>query len=117
MDAVNPIISDDLNEFLTDSFTVEEIRKAIKQMHPLKAPGPDGMPPLFFLKFWHIIACLDVLNRDRDIKEINYTLIELIPKVKEPSELTKLRPISLRNVIYKIIVKMIVNSFKRALPL
>jgi hypothetical protein len=33
------------NEYLTDSFTQEEVRVAIFQMEHNKAPGPDGFPP------------------------------------------------------------------------
>ena len=37
-----------MNDGLVEAFTKEEVETALKQMTPLKAPGPDGMPPLFF---------------------------------------------------------------------
>lgn len=39
---------------LDKAFTVEEIRQALFQMHPCKAPGPDGLNAGFFQKYWHI---------------------------------------------------------------
>ena len=76
-------------------------------MAPLKALGPDGMPPFFFQTFWPDIgrdvseAVLSCLNSGTILKSINHTFITLIPKVKNPEIVAQFRPISLCNVIYK----------------
>ena len=45
---VEPKVSREMNTNLSHEFHEDEVRKALKQMYPLKAPGPDGMPPLFY---------------------------------------------------------------------
>lgn len=47
--------------------------------------------------------------------EINYTHVVLIPKVKNLSEMTELRPISLCNS-YTLISKVLANRLKEFLP-
>ena len=42
------VINSDLNNMLMAEFVREEVDEDLKQMDPLKAPGPDGLPPLFF---------------------------------------------------------------------
>ncbi|KAK3229891.1 hypothetical protein Dsin_001772 [Dipteronia sinensis] len=37
-------------------FTAEEIRNAIFDMVPTKAPSPNGLPALFYYKFWDTIG-------------------------------------------------------------
>ena len=45
-----------MNEALVQPYTEDEVRTALFQMHPSKAPGPDGMSPFFFKKYWHIVG-------------------------------------------------------------
>ena len=56
-------------------------------MAPLKAPRPDGMPPLFYQTYWMDVGMdvtqvvLSSLNSGSILKSINHTFITLIPKV------------------------------------
>ena len=43
---------------------------------------------------------------------VNETLIVLIPKVQHPASLKEFRPISLCNVIYKVVAKCLVNRLR-----
>ena len=80
------------------------------------------MNALFYQKFWHIVGddvsvvVLDFLNNGTTLPGINYTHIVLIPKVKLPGRMTDYRLISLYNVIYKIISKVLANKLKLILP-
>ncbi len=42
-----------MNKALTREFTAPEVELAIKQMASTKALRPDGMPPVFYKKYWH----------------------------------------------------------------
>ena len=118
LEGVQVVITEDMNAKLVERYTAEEVAVAIKEMAPLKAPYPNGMSPLFFQSYWPDIgmditeAVLSSLNSGSLLKSINYTFITLIPKVKNPEIVTEFRPISLGNVIYKIISKVIANMLK-----
>ena len=119
---VDEVVTPEMNFTLLSPFSVEEVRSALFQMSPSKAPGSDGMTALFFQKYWNIVglqvtdAVLDCLNSGRLLGSINYTNIALIPKVKAPENMTQFHPISLCNVLYKIISKVLVNRMKYMLP-
>ncbi|KAH1089923.1 hypothetical protein J1N35_017180 [Gossypium stocksii] len=73
--------------------------------------GPDGNPTIFFQQNWDVVgtlvtdACLNYLNAGKILKEM--TFIVLVPKRNNPEEVSHHRPISLYNVVYKVIAKIL----------
>lgn len=41
---------------LNRAVSPEEVQAAFFQMGATKAPGPDGLPPLFYQRYWHLIG-------------------------------------------------------------
>ncbi|XP_059458269.1 uncharacterized protein LOC132187853 [Corylus avellana] len=114
-------VTEEMNNNLLRPFTQSEVEDALNQMHPLKSPGPDGMSAVFYQHSWGMInkevckAVLDFLNNGIFEPSINETFITLIPKIKTPTRITEYRPISLCNVIYKLIAKALANRMKKVL--
>ncbi|KAK3183587.1 hypothetical protein Dsin_030873 [Dipteronia sinensis] len=98
IDAIGSRLSSDMVEGLRGRFLAEEIKTAIFEMGPRKAPDPDG------------------LNGQSSISEFNGTNVVLIPKVKNPASLKDFRLISLCNVVYKTLSKVLANLLKAFLP-
>ncbi|OMO67823.1 reverse transcriptase [Corchorus capsularis] len=115
-------VSPKMSDLLDKEFTSKDIKEAIFQMNPCKAPGPDGMNPCFFQTYWHIVGrdivkmALGFLNDGDPLPAINHTNIVLIPKLANPSSVRDYRPISLCNVMMKIITKALTNRLKLILP-
>jgi hypothetical protein len=115
-------VTDEMNESLLRPFTEDEVRFSLSQMHPLKSFGPDGFAACFYQKSWATVekvvsqAALQFLNGGTFDAAINSRNIVLIPKVSFPSRLIEYRPISLCNVLNKIIAKVLANRLKLILP-
>lgn len=110
------------NAKLTADIRIEELSKAIRQMHPDKYAGPDGYSPAFFHHFWDILGpeifrcCSAWLNDASFPATLNDTTLILIPKKESVEKLNDLRPIALCNVLYKILAKVLANRLKGILP-
>ena len=115
-------VTDEQNEFLTKPFEAHEIKEAIFFMHSDKASGPNRMNPCFFQQFWDLVgnditeACLFNLNNCFMPPSLNATSICLISKTKQPERMVDFRPITLCNVLYKIMAKTVANRLKSILP-
>jgi len=115
-------VTTDMNAKLCMAYTRDEIEHALKQMHPQKAPGPDGMNPFFYQRFWDVIgddvvaAGLAILNGHAIPPRFNHTFVALIPKKPCPTHISEFRPINLCNVAYKLMTKVISNHLKPILP-
>lgn len=102
---VSPMVFDEDNSRLCATPTSSEIFLALKNMPSHKAPGPDGMTGFFFISRWGIVG--------EDVVAAN---LVLIPKVEAPSSPAQFRPISLCNVVYKLITKIMADRLKLILP-
>jgi hypothetical protein len=90
----------------------------VLDMNPLKAPGLDGLSGIFFKHYWSTIGCKMVaavqsfFREGWMLREMNQTMITLIPKNQGACNFNQFRPISLCNFFYKIISKILVNRLR-----
>lgn len=103
------------NVALTAKVSYDEVKTAVFSMHPDKSPGIDGLNPAFFQMFWSVVGydvaqfCQKFMSTGELPMGVNRTLVCLIPKVKSPQTMSELRPISLCNVLVRILSKVLSN--------
>ncbi|KAG5527030.1 hypothetical protein RHGRI_028084 [Rhododendron griersonianum] len=119
---IDPIISPECNASLVRNVTKEEVKMAVFEMGPLKAPGSDGFPGLFYQHYWEIVgdevfqAVQRFFQEGVLLKEVSHTNVTLIPKVPNPESMNQLRPISLCRFIYKVVSKVLTNRLQPFIP-
>lgn len=115
-------VTNQMNHKLPQEFTFTEVKEAIFSIKPMGSPGPDGFSAGFYQQHWQIIgdeicvAVTRVLNTNKWDSSINHTYLVLISKKKKPTQVADYRPISLCNVIYKIMSKVLANRLRIILP-
>jgi hypothetical protein len=84
----------------------------------IKAQDLDGWTVEFFLHYFELVGedLLGMVEESRRrgevIKALNSTFLVLIPKVNKPLNFGDFRPISLCNLCYKVIAKILANRIK-----
>ncbi|XP_020153203.1 uncharacterized protein [Aegilops tauschii subsp. strangulata] len=80
-------VTPDMNLALNAPYSQEEVKNALFQMFPTKAPGPDGFPAHFFQRHWEICkdevtnVVLKIVEGNESAESINETVLVLTPKI------------------------------------
>ncbi|KAL0302257.1 UNVERIFIED_CONTAM: hypothetical protein Scaly_3037800, partial [Sesamum calycinum] len=117
------ILTDDEARAIIRPVTIDEVKTAFFDIEEDKAPGPDGFSSGFFKAAWPVVgeevsrAIIDFFKTGRLLKQLNATLLTLIPKVRTPHSVAEFRPISCCNVVYKVISKILVSRLREILDL
>ncbi|KAL9244375.1 hypothetical protein vseg_018156 [Gypsophila vaccaria] len=113
---------DEMAQWLLSPVTGEEIKNAMFSIPDNKSPGPDGFTSKFFKDAWTEIGA-DVIDVVKDffinrrlLKQINATLLTLIPKCDRPQTVKHFRPIACCNVVSKTISKLLCSRLAQVLP-
>lgn len=103
---------------LNRSVSAVEVETVVRGMGKYKAPGPDGYQPVFYQRCWDTVGTsvigfvLEFFATGSLPPETNDVLLVLIAKVSKPESITQFRPISLCNVLFKTITKVMVGRLK-----
>jgi len=103
----------DMTQQLQRPITKIELHGALQQMARGHNPGPDGVTVDFFIKFWDIIAddylamLQAAFQNGRLPLGMTSSAILLLFKAGDHANLSNWRPITLLNVSYKILAKVL----------
>ena len=102
-----------LNRLLFD-----EIKDVLAMFKRDKSPSLDGWIVEFFTTFIYLVGedLVEMIEESRKLGSVtgslNSTFLALIPKENKPTNFRDFRPISLCNLCYKLISKVITNQIK-----
>jgi len=98
--------------------SLKELKSVLTMFKKDKSPGSDGWTVEFFIHFFDLVSeeLLEMVENARSnghiAGSINSTFLALIPKVNKPINYGDYKPISLCNLVYKVISKVIVVHIK-----
>eukprot|EP00253_Pinus_taeda_P023411 PITA_23411 len=98
--------------------SLDEVEEVVMSMNKGTAPGPDGFTVDFYQAGWHFMGkeIMELIEESRMNQKVwsalNSIFFTLIPKNDNSEDAKGFRPISLCNVIYKIISSLMAKRLK-----
>ena len=121
LDNLDKKLSEESKNDLDSDIQLSEVLSSIKKMPNGKSPGSDGLPVEFYKIFWNEIGndYFEVISSGLANEELTYTqylaVISLLYKKGAREDIKNWRPISLLNIDYKIISKVLAERLKQVL--
>ncbi|KAL2609191.1 hypothetical protein R1flu_027764 [Riccia fluitans] len=115
---IDSFVSGEDNARLMEVPDAEEIRTTVHELPLDKSPGEDGLPVEVLRELWEEIGfhCLEFVQEAWRKKRIGKSntgaIIKLIPKNEKKDELKNWRPISLLNLAYKLVGRILAKRMK-----
>ena len=112
------MISQDDAPCLTQPVTMTKIERALHSLKKDRSSGPNGWLVEFYLHFLdllgvELLSAVDCSRVSGYIPpSLNSTFLALVPKKDKPITFADFRPISLCNLLYKLISKVIASRLK-----
>nr|GEX37072.1 putative RNA-directed DNA polymerase, eukaryota, reverse transcriptase zinc-binding domain protein [Tanacetum cinerariifolium] len=115
-------LSSSNHDILEKDVTLEEIKSAVWDCGNDKATGHDGFPFGFIKRYWELLKNdnMEFVTRFLKMKMrmgSNSSFITLIQKVGNPIHIKDYRPISLINIHYKIIAKVLAKQLAKVVDI
>lgn len=111
----------DLSGLAVD-FIEEEVHSTIKGLATNRASGPDGLTNEFLQKYWAVMK-VDIIHMferlqegNLDLKEVNCANVIMLRKSEMSFTVNDYRPISIINLIPKVLSKVLSNRLSGILP-
>ncbi|CAI5960133.1 unnamed protein product [Closterium sp. NIES-64] len=115
-------LRDDDRSQLGGEWSEQEVKAALKGLPVGKAPGEDGLPKEFFERNWELLgeavmSEVRVFERIAKLSESFMTAVTiLLHKKGDRDNIGNYRPVTLLSFFYKLVVKVLANRIKLALP-
>eukprot|EP00253_Pinus_taeda_P008456 PITA_08456 len=122
LDGIPSSISVEMSHQIESEVTMDEVKRALYAMNPDKSPGLDGFTASFLQNCWDIVGkdLYKMVHKSQACQKLggstNSSFLALIPKEKGANTFNRFLPISLCNIGYKLITKVIANRLRHILP-
>ena len=113
LDGISRVLPPVDSECCEGQIAMHEATKAVKDLRPEKVPGPDGLAVEFYKCFWDLLGpkLVEVVNKCFEDEEFTESMKSRVTRILfkkgDRKNLKNGRPISLLNVDYKIVSKVL----------